>query len=59
MITFITFLCDGISYENTLKSYNIKFVSLMFINVNIGDTPKDPRGNFRKKNIFFGKNSKK
>jgi hypothetical protein len=52
MITFITFLCDGISYENTLKSSSIKFVLLMFMNVNIGDTPKDPWGNFRIKNIL-------
>jgi len=52
MIAFVTFLCDGLSYENILKSSSIKFVSLIFINVNIGDTPKDPWGNFRIKIIL-------
>jgi hypothetical protein len=52
MITFVTFLCDGIPYENTLKSSSIKFVSVMFMNVDISDTLKNPRENFRIKIIL-------
>jgi len=53
MITFVTLLCDRISYENTLKSSSIKFVSVMFMNVNIGDIPKNSWGNFRIKIILW------
>jgi hypothetical protein len=52
MITFVTLLCDIIPYENTLKSSSIKFVSVMFMNVNIGDAPKNSWGNFRIKIIL-------
>ena len=47
MITFVTLLCDKIPYENTLKSFNIKFVSMMFMVVSIGYTPKNSLENFR------------
>ena len=46
MITFVTFLCDRISYKNAFKSPSIQFIPLMFVNVDIGDTSKDPRREF-------------
>lgn len=58
MITFVILLCGGITYINIFESSRIKFASLMFMNVDIGDTPKNPWGDFRRKK-FFGKNSNK